>query len=407
MTKFFALLLSTLVLTELIAPKAQAAGLPVVISATVDYTHNTVTISGQNFGSSPTVTLDSMTFPTMTTGAKQIVADFPNTSSPSSFTPGTYFLTVTFRNQFPTIFAVDIGANGPPGPQGVAGPAGPQGLQGIQGLTGAAGTPGSIGPTGPMGPAGAAGVMGATGPQGAPGPQGLPGVAGAPGATGPAGAPGSGLPATCASGDVIVFYGGAWTCKSSLPRFVANGDGTVTDNQTGLMWEVTTATCSGEATCYSNTYTWTAGLPNIYPNGSLFTTFIGQLNGGDYYDPTIQGLFMGLIVNPRGLYCDPNGGCSAPCLANHCDWRVPTFAELQSIYVLNQVCGSLPGYPCINPLFGPTPDSIYWSSSTLSTNFLTNFPVAYDEAWCVNFSGGDCYDYKTTPHYARAVRTTR
>jgi hypothetical protein len=46
-------------LLGLISSGAQAAGLPLVISATVDYTHNTLTISGQNFGSSPAVTLDS------------------------------------------------------------------------------------------------------------------------------------------------------------------------------------------------------------------------------------------------------------------------------------------------------------------------------------------------------------
>ena len=37
------------------SPRTQAAGLPLVISATVDYTHNTLTISGQNFGSVPAV----------------------------------------------------------------------------------------------------------------------------------------------------------------------------------------------------------------------------------------------------------------------------------------------------------------------------------------------------------------
>jgi hypothetical protein len=41
---------------------AQAAGLPLVISATVDYSHNTLTISGQNFSSNPSVTLDALSF---------------------------------------------------------------------------------------------------------------------------------------------------------------------------------------------------------------------------------------------------------------------------------------------------------------------------------------------------------
>lgn len=62
MTKMYGLLLSTPILVGLVPPKAHAAGLPVVIGATVDYTHNTLTITGRNFGSSPTVTLDSITF---------------------------------------------------------------------------------------------------------------------------------------------------------------------------------------------------------------------------------------------------------------------------------------------------------------------------------------------------------
>jgi hypothetical protein len=97
----------------LLTSMAQAAGFPVVISATVDYTHNILTISGQNFGSYPSVTLDALAFPAqMPSSSNQIIANFPSGRAPSSFTPGTYFLTVTFKNQLPTIFGVDIGANG-------------------------------------------------------------------------------------------------------------------------------------------------------------------------------------------------------------------------------------------------------------------------------------------------------
>jgi hypothetical protein len=47
----------------LLTSMAQAAGLPLVISATVDHSRNTLTISGQNFGSNPLVTLDALAFP--------------------------------------------------------------------------------------------------------------------------------------------------------------------------------------------------------------------------------------------------------------------------------------------------------------------------------------------------------
>lgn len=168
----------------------QAAGLPLVISATVNYTNNTLTISGQNFGSSPTVTLDSMTFSTMSSASNQIVADFPNGTPASSFTPGTYFLTVAFKNQLPTVFAVAIGANGPTGATGATGAAGAAGASGPAGPAGPAGGAGPIGPagmTGPVGPAGPAGVAGPAGATGPIGPQGVQGATGPQGPQGPSG----------------------------------------------------------------------------------------------------------------------------------------------------------------------------------------------------------------------------
>ena len=146
------------------SPRTQAAGLPLVISATVDYTHNTLTISGQNFGASPTVTLDALTFPAQSpSSSTQIVANFPSGKAPASFTPGTYILTVTFKNQLPTIFGVDIGANGAVGP---AGPAGAPGAPGVTGATGPAGPAGPQGIVGPMGPVGATGATGCGGSAG-------------------------------------------------------------------------------------------------------------------------------------------------------------------------------------------------------------------------------------------------
>lgn len=174
---------------------AQAAGLPLVISATVDYTHNTLTINGQNFGSNPFVTLDTLSFAAQSpSSSSQVVANFPAGKGPASFTPGTYFLTVTFKNQLPTIFAVDIGANGAPGPAGAAGAQGPAGPQGSAGPAGPAGPQGLVGPMGPPGATGAMGANGLKGDQGPPGPTGTtgtPGATGAQGPQGPAGPPGA------------------------------------------------------------------------------------------------------------------------------------------------------------------------------------------------------------------------
>ena len=116
---------------------------------------------------------------------------------------------------------------------------------------------------------GAQGLQGATGATGAAGPQ---------GAAGTNGTNGTGAP-VCAASDSVVSYQGVLVCKSTLPRYVDNGDGTVTDNITGLMWEKKTSTCTGEITCWTNFYTWTS--TGTLADGTLFTSFIAGLNGGD------------------------------------------------------------------------------------------------------------------------------
>jgi uncharacterized protein DUF1566/collagen triple helix repeat protein/IPT/TIG domain-containing protein len=399
MNRIYGWIFGCLLLLGLAVTDAQAAGLPIVISATIDYGHTTLTVTGQNFGSNPLVTLDGTNFPTLSASSSQIVASFPGGSPPTHFAPGTYFLTLQYRNQLPSFFTVDIGANGPQGPQGIAGPSGPIGQQGIQGPVGAAGAIGPMGAPGPAGPAGAAGAMGATGVQGAPGsqgPQGLSGPAGAVGPQGPAGA-GVGLP-TCTSPDVPVLYNGAFICKSAMPRYTDNGDGTVTDNHSGLMWEKPTGACAGEVTCVNNQYTWTfptsaaadgTALPGSAPDGSLFTDFIARLNGGDYYVPASGQIFNDL-QNPA-------------CFANHCDWRIPTYAELLSIFFLTPVCSSLSGFPCIDPVLGPTQPSAYWS---LSYHAISDLPPT---ALAVQFNNGanPFPSFKNVNLYARAVRATR
>ncbi len=213
------------------------------------------------------------------------------------------------------------------------------------------------------------------------------------GAPGPAGAPGVGLPTSCVSGDAAVFYGGTWTCTSQLPRYVVNGDGTLTDNQTGLMWELQTSTCTGEITCYSNTYVWSAS--GTAADGTLFTQFLATLNGGDYYSPSAA-----LIVNVL----------PASCFANHCDWRIPSIGELYAIVGPAAPPGCGFGPPCIDPAFGPTQAGGYWSSSSIAANSLYGNTSS---AWAVNFFDGAIgyndfhfLDYKYSSYGARAVRSS-
>jgi Protein of unknown function (DUF1566) len=275
--------------------------------------------------------------------------------------------------------------------------AGAQGLQGPAGASGAPGAPGPAGPAGPQGPAGPFGPVGAQGPAGA------TSATGAQGPQGPAGPAGSGgLPTGCGTAtwsgvsvpvvvDPAVFYTpiggtGTWTCNSQLPRFVANGDGTVTDNQAGLMWELQTNTCSGGAvTCTTNQYTWSS--TGALADGTLFTSFIAGLNGGDYYNPSV-----GQVVNAG----------PGSCLANHCDWRIPTLAELQTIVQIT-AAGCKTTAPCIDPIFGPTAplsQSAYWTNSTYSAGTSGGYLVYF-------LDGAVLTDNKTQANYARAVRSIR
>ena len=99
MKRFATFVLGTLLSLGLLPQPAAAAGVPLIVSTTVDYTNKTLTINGHNFGSNPVVTLNGLTFPTGNPGPVQIVATFPDGHPPSSFTPGTYFLTVRYRKE--------------------------------------------------------------------------------------------------------------------------------------------------------------------------------------------------------------------------------------------------------------------------------------------------------------------
>ncbi len=163
-------------------------------------------------------------------------------------------------------------------------------------------------------------------------------------------------------------------------RFVANGDGTVTDRQTGLQWEQKTD--DGSIHDKDNIYTWTAMVFGLPPNGTAFTDFLPSINFG---------------VTGVGNCESTDGSTQTGGFANHCDWRIPTIAELRSIVDLS-VPGCGAGNPCIDQaVFGPTAFD-YWSSTTLAGG-----PIS---AWQVSFFNG-------TPTFAglkidtRSVRAVR
>ena len=171
-------------------------------------------------------------------------------------------------------------------------------------------------------------------------------------------------------------------------RFVDNGDGTITDTKTGLMWEkklaLTDSRCANFNHLYNDIhcqtlghgFAWVAYLSNTgLPEGPVFTEFLTLINRADGTSSD------GLTQNRR----------------NYSDWRVPTVAELRSILLSGYPCNS---NPCIDPVFGPTVPDFYWTSTGLSD---------YRElAWAVRFSDGAVMELpKSSFAYVRAVRGGR
>jgi len=130
----------------------------------------------------------------------------------------------------------------------------------------------------------------------------------------------------------------AQTCKTTIVAstptadFTDNGDGTMTDSETGLMWKRCSegfvwdgAICTGAAM----SYTWQGGLE-----------WVAQLNG-------INGF------------------------AGYADWRVPNVKELNSI--VEERCD----YPAVNLEVFPNTWGWYWSSSP--------YVADVTKAWATNF----------------------
>lgn len=130
------------------------------------------------------------------------------------------------------------------------------------------------------------------------------------------------------------------------PSYTDNGDGTITDNNTRLIWMKITADTNNDGSITNDDY----------PTGD-------KLSWQDAVD-----------------YCAGLGN----------GWRLPTYTELESIVDYGSY------EPAINPVF-QCELSVYWSASTYAN--LT------DTAWVIQFrSGYDGWDNKTYTNYVRCVR---
>jgi len=159
---------------------------------------------------------------------------------------------------------------------------------------------------------------------------------------------------------------------SPAGRYVDNGDDTITDTQTGLMWEKkTTAVGSGTSNTdirdVDNTYTWEYAMND----------WIDRLNGR--------------------LIAFQNDGA----FARHSDWRLPTMQELQTI-----VEPQAPGR--INAAFGANAPATYWTASRRLFGQMLYNSAAPPPPWYVTF-GGEIPVYVGQPFnfHVRAVRNVR
>ncbi len=130
-------------------------------------------------------------------------------------------------------------------------------------------------------------------------------------------------------------------------RFVDNGNGTVTDTCTGLMWQQNTADVNED--------------------------------GQSTFDDSIQ-------------WCNAMIYCENLSFAGHDDWRLPNIRELQSIVDYGRV------NPSIDPVFDAL-SSTYWSSTSNVSHL--------DLGWYVVFGRGFVYAHGVGGpfYYVRAVRS--
>lgn len=142
------------------------------------------------------------------------------------------------------------------------------------------------------------------------------------------------------------------TCD--VGRFVATADDTVVDNLTGLEWS--------------------------------------QSNFG----PMAWEVAFDVIDNLNERQAC-SGGPTPTCFHSHCDWRLPTVVELQTILSKPFPCTTA---PCIADAFTVAAAADYWTVTTLADN------AGY--AWGVFFGTGDVsavsYGVKSTNNYVRIVR---
>jgi hypothetical protein len=175
--------------------------------------------------------------------------------------------------------------------------------------------------------------------------------------------------------------------RSASCRWLDEADGSVTDLNTGLQWELKTyepfppfPNVHGVDAMWG----WANHAPNpgdpiVYPSGQAFIVFLGAMNAGISFD----------------------GVATRSCFADRCDWRLPTVEELRTILAAeypncaqapNAPCTSIPGITSAAPMIAG-----YWTSTTDDHDPNKAFMVSFRDGFV-------SAQPKGTLGFARAVR---
>lgn len=189
--------------------------------------------------------------------------------------------------------------------------------------------------------------------------------------------------ATAIQGEALDFVSFAAVSLDGV-RFVDNGDGTVTDTVNRLMWEKKDGSDGAQDALnphdVDNRYRWSAA-ESVAPNGTVFIQFLAGVND-----------------------CLWNGDQIVGGLGGHCDWRLPTFAELGTL-LDPTVPGCAVSSACVSPLLGPT--AFQAGASVPDAHWTSIGGQGGPDVLCFSFGYGGAVSYLAPKSDLRPVRAVR